>query len=103
MSEYIERKEYEEHAKRMEDEHDRLHKRLEIVEEDTKNLSKLCISVESLANSVKTMLKEQEKHDQRIVVLESRDGEKWRDTMRDIAKILLGAAIGFLLTEIGIS
>ena len=103
MSDYIERKEYEEHAKRMEDEHERLHHRLEVVEEDTRNLSKLCISVESLANSVKTMLKEQEKHDQRIVVLESRDGEKWRDTMRDVAKILLGAAFGFLLKEVGIS
>lgn len=103
MSEYIERKEYEEHKQRMEDEHVRLHKRLEVVEEDTKNLSKLCISVESLANSVKTMLKEQEKHDQRIVVLESRDGEKWRDTVRDVMKILLGAAIGFLLKEVGIS
>ena len=87
----------------MEDEHIRLHKRLEVVDEDTKNLSKLCISVESLANSVKTMLKEQEKHDQRIVVLESRDGEKWRDTVRDVMKILLGAAIGFLLKEVGIS
>lgn len=103
MSEYIEREEHREFVKRMEDEHLRLHKRLEVVEEDTKNLSKLCISVESLANSVKTMLKEQEKHDQRIVVLESRDGEKWRDTVRDVMKVLIGALIGFLLTEIGIS
>lgn len=75
MSEYIERKEYEEHKQRMDDEHVRLHKRLEVVEEDTKNLSKLCISVESLANSVKTMLKEQEKHDQRIVVLNRETGK----------------------------
>ena len=103
MSEYIERDEHNEFVKRMEDEHNRLHHRIEVVEEDTKNLNKLAISVESLANSVKTMLKEQEKHDQRIVVLEGRDGEKWRDTVKDVVKILLGALIGALLTQAGIS
>lgn len=103
MGDYIEREEHKEFVRRMEDEHTRLHHRIEVVEEDTKNLNKLAISVESLANSVKTMLKEQEKHDQRIVVLESRDGEKWRDAVKDVVKILLGALIGALLTQAGIS
>lgn len=93
---------HEEFAKRMEEEHKRQNHRITKLEELSKQNNQLLISVNKLASSMENMQKELTKQGGRLEILESRDGEKWRNTISDILKVLIGAVITFLLTQIGI-
>ena len=99
---YIDRHEFEQYSQRMEDEHVRQNHRITDVEKTLEQNNKLLISVEKLALSMENMQKELANQGSRLEELESRDGEKWRSTISDIVKILIGACITFVLSQIGI-
>ena len=56
----ISRAEYEEHNRRMDDEHHRMNRRIELLEEEVRQISQIASSVEKLANNMEGMLKEQQ-------------------------------------------
>ena len=62
MEEQISRAEYEEYKKRLDAENKRQDKRIELLEESTKQINSLTISIEKLAQSVESMVKEQDAH-----------------------------------------
>ena len=97
----ITRAEHEEFRKRLEEANKRQDKRIELLEESVREMSVLTTSVEKLAQSMESMLKEQEKQGKRLEVLEGRDGEMWRKVMRYIATAVIGIIIGFVFTQIG--
>ena len=74
----ITRAEHEEFRRRIEEENRRQDKRIELLEENTKQIAALTTSVEKLALSVESMVKEQEQQGTRLETLEARDGEMWR-------------------------
>lgn len=74
----ITRAEHEEFRRRMEEEHKRQDKRIEILEENTEKLNTLNTSIEKLAVNMESMLKEQLQQGNRLEILENRDGEMWR-------------------------
>lgn len=81
MEEPITRAEYEEYQKRIEDEDHRQNKRIEQLEENTKQINALTVSIEKLAQSVESMVKEQEAQGKRLGVFgkqRRRDVEKGR-------------------------
>lgn len=98
---YISRKEYEEHSKRMEDEHRRLHYRISDVEKTSEENHKLIVSVEKLAISMDGMKEELKDQGKRLGELESQDGKKWRKAVETIIKVVVGAVLGFVLGQIG--
>ena len=100
MEEPITRAEYEEYQKRIEDEDHRQNKRIEQLEENTKQINALTVSIEKLAQSVESMVKEQEQQGRRLQALESRDGEKWRKLMGYIATALTSGAVTLLLSHL---
>lgn len=109
MEDFLSRKEHQEFEKRMEDEHRRQNHRIELLEKATEQNNKLLISVERLALSMEGMQEEQkeqgeqlEKQSDRIGVLESRDGEKWRDAAKNAGSCILGILIGYILKQMGI-
>lgn len=102
MDEAITRAEHEEFSRRMEDWNRRQDKRLELLEENVREIGTLTASVEKLALSVQSMVKEQERQGQRLETLEGRDGAKWRKLMCYIASALVAGVVGFLLAQIGI-
>lgn len=102
MSEFIPRKEHEEFAKRMEDEHHRQNARIKSLEETVREISELTTSVKEMAVSMKSMLQEQKDQGERLGKLESRDGEKWRKFVGDVLKTIVGALIGYILAQIGL-
>lgn len=102
MEGYVTRVEYEEHNKRMEDEHARQNHRISLLEKATEQNNKLLISVEKLALNMENMQKEQKEQGERLEVLENRDGQMWRTAVADIIKVLIGGIVGFLLTQIGL-
>lgn len=102
MSEFVTRVEYEEHNLRMEDEHKRQNHRIEVCEKALEQNNKLLVTVEKLALSLQNMQKEQSKIREDIDEIKNRDGEKWRETGKDVIKIILGILIGYILKQMGI-
>lgn len=100
-NEFLLREVHEEFAGRMEDEHKRINHRLGKVEETIGEINRLTLSVQSLAESVQRMCKEQERQSERLQVLESRDGEKWREVVKYLITGVVGAVVGYIMTRLG--
>lgn len=101
MEESVTRKEHEEFARRIDEENNRQNKRLEILEDSVRQIGGLATSVEKLAISMESMVKEQEKQGKRLEVLEGRDGEKWRNVVWLVLSTVIGIAIGYIFTQLG--
>lgn len=97
----ITRAEHEEFRKRLEEENKRQDKRIELLEENVREMGALTTSVEKLAQSMESMVKEQEKQGRRLETLEARDGEKWRKVAGYIATAVIGIIIGFIFRQLG--
>ena len=82
--EYLLREVHEEFAGRMEDEHKRINHRLGKVEETIGEINRLTLSVQSLAESVQRMCKEQERQSERLQTLEDRDGDNLKLVAPDL-------------------
>lgn len=100
MDEPISRAEHEEFAKRVDAQEKRQDKRLEMLENTVREIGALTLSVQRLAQSLESMVKEQEQQGRRLQALESRDGEKWRKLMGYIATALTSGAVTLLLSQI---
>lgn len=98
----ISRAEHEEFVRRMEDEHARQDSRISILEDTVNQIHSLTTSVAELAQSMKSMVKEQELQGKRLETLENRDGEKWRKMIGYAGSAAVGIIIGFLFKQIGI-
>lgn len=101
MNDYIERREHEEFAQRMEAEHRRQNHRIETLEQTTKQINNLVLSVEKLAMNMQNMLNEQKQQGQRLSELEARDGEMWRKVSGYMITAAVGLVIGYLFQQIG--
>lgn len=62
----------------------------------------LSTSVEKLALSMESMVKDQEKQGKRLEALESRDGEMWRKVVGYVVTVVVGAFLGYVLTKMGL-
>ena len=100
MDEPISRGEHEEFARRIDAQEKRQDRRLELLEENVREIGALTASVQKLAQSLQSMVKEQEQQGRRLQALESRDGEKWRKLMGYIATALTSGAVTLLLSQI---
>lgn len=96
----ITRVEHEEFARRMEDEHQRISKRLSALEGKVDKTYELTVSVERLALNMSNMLKEQERQGQRLEALENRDGEAWRHVKYYVLTALLSLALGIIAKSV---
>lgn len=101
MENPVTREEHEEFRRRLEEENKRQDTRIGILEDSVRQIGALATSVEKLALSMQSMLKEQEKQGKRLEVLEGRDGEKWRKVMSYIATAIVGVVLGYLFKQIG--
>ena len=102
MDTAITRAEHEEFCRRMEDEHHRLNKRMELLENNVKQIGDLNVSVANLASSMNGMLEEQKKQGERLEVIESRDGEMWRKVTGYVITAVIGIIVGFIFTRLGL-
>lgn len=98
----ITRAEHEEFRRRMEEEHKRQDKRIELLEENTEKLNTLNTSIEKLAVNMESMLKEQLQQGKRLEILENRDGEMWRKAVGYVVTAVIGIVLGFIATKIGL-
>lgn len=101
MEDVITRAEHEEFRKRIDQENDRQNHRISVLEDTVRQIGSLTASVEKLATSMESMVKEQEKQSKRLETLEGRDGEMWRKVVGYVITAVVGIAIGFIFTQIG--
>lgn len=101
MEEHITRAEHEEFAKRMEAEDTRQNRRIGELEETVRQVGTLTTSVEKLAMSIESMVKEMEQQGERLEALESRDGEMWRKVTGYLVTAIVGIVVGYIFKQIG--
>lgn len=97
----IMRAEHEEFVRRMEEEHKRQNKRLDLLEKQTEQITNIAMSTKELAISVKQMAEEQREQGNRLEKLEGRDGEMWRKVVGYVITAVIGILIGFVFRQIG--
>lgn len=97
----IDRAEHEEFRRRMEAEHHRQNKRIDLVEKSIERLTGLTTAVEKLAVNMENMIREQEQQGRRLEDLESRDGEMWRKVVGHVVTAIISIILGFAFAQIG--
>lgn len=97
----ISREEHEEFRRRMEEEDKRQNRRIEILENSVHQIGEIAASVEKMAVSLQSMVREQEQQGKRLEALESRDGEMWRKVVGYAVTALVGLVLGFMMKQIG--
>lgn len=102
MDSPITRAEHNEFVKRMEDDHKRMNRRIELLEEQSRQVTDIALSVRELATSVKQMATEQKEQSAKLEKLEERDGEMWRKVVGYVVTAVVGILIGFVFQQIGI-
>lgn len=110
MEEMMTKAQHEEFAKLMKSENERLadenkrqNKRLDSLEDNVRQIGNLTASVQELASSMKSMLKEQEKQGKRLETLEGRDGEMWRKVVSHLITTAVGILLGYIFMRIGMN
>lgn len=105
---YISREEHNEFRrsmdaenKRLEDENKRQNRRLEVLEENVKQVAAISTSVEKLALNMENMLKEQVSQGKRLETLENRDGDMWRKVVGYAITAIIGIVLGYIFKQIG--
>lgn len=101
MDDFVTIREHKEFVKRMDEANQKQCERLTTIETDIRQIGELTTAVKELAVSMKGMSNEQEKQGKRLEILESRDGEMWRKVVGYVITAVLGIAIGFIFTRIG--
>jgi len=103
MESTISRAEHEEFRRRLEEENRRQDKRIELLEDNIRELNSLTASVGKLATSIESMVKEQGKQGRRLETLEERDGAMWRKIVAYGATAIVGIFIGYIAQQLGLN
>lgn len=103
MDNPITRAEHEEFRRRLEEENRRQDKRIELLEDNMRELNQLTASVGKLASSIESMVKEQEKQGRRLETLEDRDGAMWRKVVAYGVTALVGIFVGYVARQLGLN
>lgn len=101
MDSPITRAEHEEFCKRIDAENNRQNQRIKLLEEQTKQVIEIALSVRELAQSIKQMAETQKEQGEKLENLEERDGEMWRKVVGYIVTAIVGIVIGFVFKQIG--
>lgn len=101
MDSPITRAEHEEFRKRIDAENNRQNQRIKLLEDQTKQVTEIALSVKELAQSIKQMAETQKEQGEKLEKLESRDGEMWRKVTGYIITAIIGIVIGFVFQQIG--
>ena len=108
-NDFLTRREHDEFEKRMvlecqrrEDEDHRQNKRLEKLEETVSKIEGLTIAIEKMTVSIGTMTTELKSQGERLEQIESKPGKRWEALVSDTIKLIVAAAVGFMLANVGL-
>lgn len=98
----ITRAEHNEFVKRIEEHDERQDARIKGLEADVAILKDMSSSIKQMASSMEQMLEEQKSQGERLSHLENKDGENWRELVKYVLTLVVGACIGYILKQMGI-
>lgn len=79
-----------------------LKRRMDKVEEQSKAINDLAISVKELAINMNAMNEKQEEQGKRLAELEAKPSKRWEQVVSIIITTIVGALLGFLLSKWGL-
>lgn len=100
-AEYILRQEHKEFAARQDAENTRQNKRIDLLEENVRQIQELAAAIEKLAVNMENMIKVQEQQAKRLEEIEGRDGEMWRKISGYVITAVIGIVVGVIFNKIG--
>lgn len=101
MSEdYITRKEHEEFARRQDAENERQNRRIQLLEDNVREINALTVSMEKMSVSMENMFLEQKKQGERLEKLEQEPAETTKQIKQAIITAIVGTVVGAVVTAI---
>lgn len=92
--EYVTLPAYKERMKALDD-------RINKVEAITEEIHNLTLSVERLTITLSNVVKKQESQENRIDLIEAKDGEMWRTFVKYVITAVVGVVVGFVMRNVG--
>lgn len=92
--EYVTLPAYKERMKALDD-------RINKVEAVTEEIRNLTLSVERLTITLSNVVRQQESQENRIDIIESKDGEMWRTFVKYVITAVVGVVVGFVMRNVG--
>lgn len=100
MDSPITRAEHEEFRRRIDEENKRQDKRIARLEENTRQICTLTVSVEKLAQSIEIMVKEQERQGKKLEQLEHEPLEEHKSNKRAVINCIISGVGGAIISAI---
>ena len=100
MDQYLTIVEHKEYAKRMEDEHHRQNKRIEILEENYKQLTELTMSVREQTMIINTMSQEIKRQGEQISKIVNEPANRWQRIKDKAIDTVVGVIVGALIVAV---
>lgn len=100
MENYITREEHKEFVKRLEAEDHRQNRRIEVLEENVRQIGALTVSVEKMASSMENMAQELGHQGERLAELEKVPGKNWDTLKSGLLGALATAAAGGIIAAV---
>lgn len=100
MDQYLTIVEHKEYAKRMEDEHYRQNKRIEILEENYKQLTELTMSVREQTMIINTMSQEIKRQGEQISKIVNEPANRWQRIKDKAIDTVVGVIVGALIVAV---
>lgn len=97
---YITRKEHEEFARRQDAENERQNRRIQLLEDNVREINALTVSMEKMSVSMENMFLEQKKQGERLEKLEQEPAETTKQIKQAIITAIVGTVVGAVVTAI---
>lgn len=101
MDEFVRTDVFDARMKAVDDENSRQNHRIDKLEGALDKLNELASSVQVMAQNIATMTQELKRQSDRMEAIEKEPGEKWKKLTWLIVTGLVGAAVGFFLSKLG--
>lgn len=97
---YISRQEHEEFARRQDAENERQNRRIQLLEDNVRQINALTVSVEKMAVNMENMLVEQRKLSDRMEVIEKEPAEAHKQIKMSVITALISAVVSAVVTAV---
>lgn len=97
---YISRLEHEEFARRIDAEDGRQNRRIALLEENSRHINSMTVSIERMAVSMESMLAEQKRQGERLEALEGEPAQAHRQIKMSVVTALISAVVGAAVTAV---
>lgn len=97
---YITRQEHEEFARRQDAENERQNRRIQLLEDNLRQINDLTVSVEKMAVNMENMLAEQKRQGDRLEELEKEPAETNRQIKLAVITSVIGTVVGAVVMAI---